>query len=203
MIRAKDENSNSLTLEELKDQVLLLLFAGHETLTSAIASFCLLTAQHPDVREKLREEQARLSPTSPLSLEDIKQMTYLEQVIKEVMRVISPVGGGFRKAIKSFEFNGYQIPEGWTLQYQIAQTHQDDSIYTDSDRFDPDRFSPERAEDQKTSFGYIRRWFKRMYWSRICPSGDADFCSQITPKLSVEFVARSKFRFGYCAVSSS
>ncbi len=155
LIKAKDENGNSLTLEELKDQVLLLLFAGHETLTSAIASFCLLTAQHPKVMEKLREEQATLSLTSPLSLEDIKQMTYLEQVIQEVMRVISPVGGGFRKAIKSFEFNGYQIPEGWTLQYQIAQTHQDDTIYTDSDRFDPDRFSPERAEDKKTSFGYI------------------------------------------------
>ncbi len=155
LIQAKDENGDSLTLEELKDQVLLLIFAGHETLTSAIASFCLLTAQHPDVMTKLREEQTRLSLTSPLSLEDIKQMTYLEQVIKEVMRVIPPVGGGFRKAIKSFEFNGYQIPEGWSLQYQIAQTHQDDSIYSNSDRFDPDRFSPERAEDKQASFAYI------------------------------------------------
>ena len=155
LIRAEDEEGNSLTLEELKDQILLLLFAGHETLTSAIASFCLLTAQYPDVMAKLREEQTKLSLTSPLSLEDIKQMTYLEQVIKEVMRVIPPVGGGFRKAIKSFEFNGYRIPKGWSLQYQIAQTHKDDTIYTESDRFDPDRFSPERAEDKQTSFAYI------------------------------------------------
>ena len=155
LIQAKDENGDSLTLEELKDQVLLLLFAGHETLTSAIASFCLLTAQHPDVLAKLRDEQSQLGLTSPLSLEDINQMTYLEQVIKEVMRLIPPVGGGFRKAIQSFDYNGYRIPKGWMLQYQIAQTHQDETIFPDSDRFDPERFSPQRAEDKQTTFAYI------------------------------------------------
>ncbi len=60
LIQAEDEEGNSLTLEELKDQILLLLFAGHETLTSAIASFCLLTAQHPEVMQRLRDEQDRL-----------------------------------------------------------------------------------------------------------------------------------------------
>ncbi|MGK7934191.1 MAG: cytochrome P450, partial [Xenococcaceae cyanobacterium] len=151
----KDEEGNSLSLEELKDQVLLLLFAGHETLTSAIASFCLLTAQHPDVLQRLREEQKQLNLSDSLTLEDLKQMTYLEQVIKEVMRIIPAVGGGFREVIESFEFGGYSIPQGWTVQYQIAQTHKDSDIYSECDRFDPDRFSPERAEDKQQSFGYI------------------------------------------------
>ncbi|GAB4227341.1 MAG: cytochrome P450 [Stanieria sp.] len=155
LIQAKDEEGNSLTLEELKDQVLLLLFAGHETLTSAIASFCLLTAQHPEVLQRLREEQQQLSLASPLTLENLKQMTYLEQVIKEVMRMIPPVGGGFREVIESFEFQGYQIPKGWGVQYQIAQTHQDTEVYPNSDRFDPDRFSPDHAEDKQASFAYI------------------------------------------------
>lgn len=155
LIQAKDEEGNSLSLEELKDQVLLLLFAGHETLTSAIASFCLLTAQHPDVLQRLREEQKQLNLSDSLTLEDIKKMTYLEQVIKEVMRVIPAVGGGFREVIETFEFGGYSIPKGWTIQYQIAQTHKDSDIYAECDRFDPDRFSPERAEDKQQSFGYI------------------------------------------------
>lgn len=142
-------------LEELKDQVLLLLFAGHETLTSAIASFCLLTAQHPEVLQRLREEQNQLNLAESLTLEEIKQMTYLEQVIKEVMRIIPAVGGGFREAIETFEFGGYQIPKGWTIQYQIAQTHKDSDIYQDCDRFDPDQFAPERAEHKQQSFGYI------------------------------------------------
>ena len=93
LIQAKDEQGNGLSLEELKDQILLLLFAGHETLTSAIASFCLLTAQHPHVLEKLREEQASLNLTETPTLADLQAMTYLEQVLKEVMRLIPPVGG--------------------------------------------------------------------------------------------------------------
>ena len=155
LIQAVDESGNSLSLEELKDQVLLLLFAGHETLTSAIASFCLLTSQHPEVLERLRDEQQKLALTSPLTLDDLKQMSYLDQVIKEVMRLVPPVGGGFRKVIKSFEFGGYQIPQGWTIQYQIAQTHKDPELYPDRDRFDPERFAPEKAAERQKSFGYI------------------------------------------------
>ncbi|MEM9510913.1 MAG: cytochrome P450, partial [Cyanobacteria bacterium P01_E01_bin.35] len=108
LIQAEDEEGNSLSLEELKDQVLLLLFAGHETLTSAVTSFCLLTAQHPDVMQRLREEQKRLNVMGTPTLEDLKAMTYLEQVLQEVMRLIPPVGGGFRKVIKPFEFAGYR-----------------------------------------------------------------------------------------------
>ena len=154
LIRAEDEAGNKLTTAELKDQVLLLLFAGHETLTSAIASFCLLTAQNPDVMAKLRAEQAKFV-SNPVTLDTIKEMTYLDMVIKEVMRIIPPVGGGFRKVIESFAFSGYQIPEGYTIQYQIAQTHQDQNIYTEKDKFDPDRFSVERQEDKQANFAYI------------------------------------------------
>lgn len=155
LLQAKDEDGNSLSLDELKDQVLLLLFAGHETLTSAIASFCLLTAQHPEVLDRLRQEQQQLSISSSLSLETLKEMTYLDRVLKEVLRFIPPVGGGFRDVIETFEFKGYQIPQGWTIQYQIAQTHQDREIYQDCERFDPDRFTSDRAEDKQQSFGYV------------------------------------------------
>ncbi|BAZ45792.1 cytochrome P450 [Chondrocystis sp. NIES-4102] len=155
LIKAKDEDGNSLSLEELKDQVLLLLFAGHETLTSAIASFCLLTAQHPDVLHKLQVEQAELNISGTPTLEDLKNMTYLEQVLKEVMRIIPPVGGGFREVVETFEFNGYRIPKGWMVQYQIAQTHQQPELYPESDRFLPDRFAPPVSVDKQASFGYI------------------------------------------------
>ncbi|MBE9043627.1 cytochrome P450 [Pleurocapsales cyanobacterium LEGE 10410] len=155
LIQAEDEEGNSLSLEELKDQVLLLLFAGHETLTSAIASFCLLTAQHPDVMQRLREEQDRLKITGTPTLENLKAMTYLEQVLKEVMRLIPPVGGGFREAVETFEFGGYRIPKGWNIQYQIAQTHKDEEVYPESDRFNPDRFDHKQPADKQASFGYI------------------------------------------------
>ncbi|MEG5017331.1 MULTISPECIES: cytochrome P450 [unclassified Microcoleus] len=145
LISARDDEGNSLSLDELKDQVLLLLFAGHETLTSASASFCLLLAQNPDVMAKVRAEQQQFPATEPLTLEQLKQMTYLEQVLQEVLRLVPPVGGIFRTVINACEFGGYEIPKGWTVLSQINQTHQDSQLYPEPDRFDPDRFNSERS----------------------------------------------------------
>lgn len=158
LVQATDEEGNHLSAEELKDQVLLLLFAGHETLTSAVASFCLLTAQHPDVLDKICQEQQQFPWDQPLTLESLREMTYLEQVLKEVLRLIPPVGGGFRTAIQDCEYKGYHIPTGWTVLYQIGTTHQDTSLYPQPDRFEPDRFSPDRIQSQtidQQKYGYV------------------------------------------------
>jgi cytochrome P450 len=155
LLQARDEDGNSLSVQELKDQVLLLLFAGHETLTSALASLCLLLAQHPEVLANARAEQQHLGFEEPLTLEHLKQMTYLEQVLKEVLRVIPPVGGGFREVLKPCEFNGYLIPQGWSALYQVGRTHKDSSVYTQPERFDPQRFIPERSEDKAKPFSHI------------------------------------------------
>ena len=144
LLQARDEDGNGLSLDELKDQILLLLFAGHETLTSAIASFCLLVAQHPDVLAKLLAEQqtfGEFANNGTPTLEDLKQMPYLEQVLQEVLRLLPPVGGGFRKVIKACEYNGYRIPAGWTILYEINQTHLNPGEYDSPDRFNPDRFA--------------------------------------------------------------
>jgi cytochrome P450 len=145
LISARDEEGNSLSLDELKDVVLLLLFAGHETLTSAIASFCLLLAQNPDVMAKVRAEQQQFPATEPLTWEQLKQMTYLEQVIREVLRLVPPVGNVFRKVINACEFGGYELPKGWLVFSGITQTHHDSQLYPEPERFDPDRFTSERS----------------------------------------------------------
>lgn len=106
LLQATDEDGERLSVDELKDQILTLLFAGHETLTSAVASFCQLVAQHPQVLKLAREEQQKLGVNTPLTLENLKQMTYLEQVLKEVLRLIPPVGGAFREVIKPCEIQG-------------------------------------------------------------------------------------------------
>ncbi|MGA9381450.1 MAG: cytochrome P450 [Phormidium sp.] len=154
LLQARDEEGNGFSLPELKDQVLLLLFAGHETLNSALGTFCVSLAQNPEVREKLRAEIRQVVGNHSLTMEHLKQMNYLEMVSKEVLRIVPPVGGGFRKVVKSCEFNGYSIPEGWSVFYQIGRTHADESIYYQPEKFDPERFSPERSEDKK-AFSYL------------------------------------------------
>ncbi|MBD2131310.1 cytochrome P450 [Sphaerospermopsis sp. FACHB-1094] len=155
LLNAKDEDGNSLSVNELKDQILTLLFAGHETLTSAMSSFCLLLAQNPDILAAARKEQQQINVTGALTSEHLKQMTYLDQILKEVLRVIPPVGGGFRSVTKTCEFNGYSIPQSWSVLYQIGKTHQYETIYKNSQTFDPERFSVERNEDKSKPFSYV------------------------------------------------
>ena len=149
LLQTEDEEGYRLSLEDLCDQVLVLLFAGHETLTSALASFCLLVAQHPDVWEKLRAEQDAVgwNPERSPSMEQLKAMTYLDWTLQEVLRLIPPVGGGFREAIADFNYGGYRIPKGWSVLYQINRTHDDPDLYDDPDRFNPDRWDPTNATD--------------------------------------------------------
>lgn len=156
LLTAKDESGNLLSREDIKDNVLAMLIAGHETLTSALTSLCLLLAQHPKVLAAVKAEQEQLDFPTQLTPDTLKQMTYLEQVIKEVLRIVPPVvRSGSRRVLEDCEINGYQIPKGWNIYYQIPETHQDSQVYSHPDRFDPDRFSPERAEDKQKIFSHI------------------------------------------------
>jgi cytochrome P450 len=155
LIQAEDEAGNRLSREEICDQALLLLFAGHETTTSMLTWACLELARHPDLLNQARAEQLNLAQQGGLSLAQISQMPYLDQVISELERFHPPVAGGFRGVVKSFDFNGYHIPAGWLAQYSILCTHRLETVYSDPDRFDPDRFSPERQESKLQPFSLV------------------------------------------------
>ncbi|MBD2521677.1 cytochrome P450 [Nostoc sp. FACHB-133] len=155
LIKAKDEDGNSLSEKEIIAQAVLLLFAGHETTTSMLTWFCTELARHPEVLEKARVEQLQLASQGDLDLEQLGKMPYLEQVLWEVERLHQPVGGGFRGVIKDFELNGYHVPTGWQLYYSIGVTHQIEEIYSEPELFDPDRFSPQRQEHKKYPFSLV------------------------------------------------
>jgi retinoid hydroxylase len=156
LLVAKDESGKALSREDIKDNILGMLVAGHETLTSALTSLCLLLAQHPAVFKAVRAEQAQLEYPTSFTQDTLKQMTYLEQVLKEVLRILPPVvRSGSRKVLESCEFDGYLIPQGWDVYYQIPETHRDKSIYTQPEQFDPDRFSLKRSEDKQKAFSHI------------------------------------------------
>ncbi|MGB3496382.1 MAG: cytochrome P450 [Elainellaceae cyanobacterium] len=154
LLQARDDEGNGLAIEELKDQLLLLLFAGHETLTSALASCCLLLAQYPKAQAIARTEQAPFKD-QPLTADTLKQMPYLDQVLKEVLRFTAPVGGGFRTVLKTCEYDGFQFPEGWNVLYEIAQTHHDSELFRNPERFEPERFEAGRAEDKAKTFAHL------------------------------------------------
>jgi cytochrome P450 len=154
-VQARDEEGNGMTLQELTAQSMLLLFAGHETTTSMLTWFCLELGRHPEVLQRAREEQLHLASKGALSLEQIGQMPYLDQIFCEIERCHQPVNGGFRGVVKPFEFNGFYVPAGWQLLYSILGTHQLEEIYPQPEQFDPDRFGPQRQEQKQKHFSLI------------------------------------------------
>jgi len=155
LIQAEDEAGDRLSLEEIRDQALLLLFAGHETTTAMLTWACLELARHPDILAIAQAEQAQFADAEHVTLDQLAKMPYLEQVLSEVERMHPPVAGGFRAVIKPFEFNGYHVPAGWMAQYSILLTHQLPEVYANPEKFDPDRFSPERQEAKRKPFSLI------------------------------------------------
>ncbi|KFQ04793.1 Cytochrome P450 26C1, partial [Leptosomus discolor] len=84
---------------------------------------------------------------SDISLEKLSRLHYLDCVIKEVLRVLPPVSGGYRTALQTFELDGYQIPKGWSVMYSIRDTHETAAVYqSPPSGFDPDRFGAARTE---------------------------------------------------------
>ncbi len=154
LVQSQDEEGNRLSVAELKVQALLLLFAGHETTTSLVSSLCLALAQHPEILAKARAEQIEIGLDTSISIDSLKQMTYLDRVLREVERMYPPIGGGFRGVVEEFEFNGYRIPRGWQVLYRIPEAHFDAEIYPEPDTFDPDRFAPERYEYKPSDYTF-------------------------------------------------
>uniref|UniRef100_A0A8C8R9K3 Cytochrome P450 family 26 subfamily C member 1 n=1 Tax=Pelusios castaneus TaxID=367368 RepID=A0A8C8R9K3_9SAUR len=93
-----------------------------------------------------------------MNLEKLSRLRYLDCVIKEVLRVLPPVSGGYRTALQTFELDGYQIPKGWSVMYSIRDTHETAAVYQSApESFDPDRFGAARQEDSQGAgrFHYI------------------------------------------------
>ncbi|XP_031101723.1 taxadiene 5-alpha hydroxylase [Ipomoea triloba] len=137
--------NGEISEEEVVDNIVLLVFAAHDTTTFAIAMTFRMLAQHPNAYSLLlQEHESILSNKRPddelLSLEDTKNMKYTWQVARESMRLFPPIFGSFRKATADIEYEGFTIPRGWKVLWTTYGTHYDAEHFQDPLKFDPSRF---------------------------------------------------------------
>ncbi|KAL3971657.1 hypothetical protein ACER0C_025006 [Sarotherodon galilaeus] len=137
----------------LQETAVELIFAAHSTTASASTSLVLQLLRHPAVVDKARVELESHVPC--LSLEKLSQLRYIDCVVKEVLRFLPPVSGGYRTALQTFELDGYQIPKGWSVMYSIRDTHETAAVFQSPELFDPERFSPDRDECRSARFSYV------------------------------------------------
>ncbi|KAM9803714.1 cytochrome P450 26C1 [Neosynchiropus ocellatus] len=90
-----------------------------------------------------------------LTLDRLSQLRYVDCVVKEVLRLLPPVSGGYRTALQTFELDGFQVPKGWSVMYSIRDTHETAAAFHSPELFDPDRFGPELEESRASRFSYV------------------------------------------------
>ncbi|CAN1351792.1 Cytochrome P450 716B2 [Linum perenne] len=134
-----------ITEEEVVDNVVLLVFAAHDTTSFVVAMMFKMLAQHSDCYRLLLQEHIEIVKNNEgkvgnLSLEDVKRMKYTWEVARESMRLFPPIFGSFRKAIQDIEFEGFIIPKGWKVLWTAYGTHYSEEYFDDPMSFNPTRF---------------------------------------------------------------
>ncbi|XP_067657896.1 cytochrome P450 26B1-like [Haliotis asinina] len=136
-------SEEELTRTELKEVVMELLFTGHVTSGSAACSLLFFLGKNKEVLDHIVDELRQHNidgDEGKITLEEIGKLKYVSNVVKEVIRIAPPVGGGFRKALKTFVLDGYQIPKGWTVAFSIREAQENSNSFPDGDKFIPDRW---------------------------------------------------------------
>lgn len=153
LLLARDEEGKPMEAKQLRDEVVTLFIAGHETTANTLTWAFYLLAENPAVSEKLLAEIATLNGKTP-TVRDLPQMPYSEQVIKETMRLYPAAGGVLRQPLHDIELGGYAIPKGSNVAVSTFAMHRDPALFPNPLRFDPERFSAEH-EDEIPRYAYL------------------------------------------------
>ena len=145
LIGVRDEAGEGFSDKEIRDQVMTLMFAGHDTSTSTLTFMMHELARHPDVVERLCEEQDRVLAGRMPDIDTLeREMPYLEMVMDEVLRLYPPAWIGPRRAVRDFEFGGHGVKRGAYVNYCSWASHRLPEVFPEPEAFVPERFTRER-----------------------------------------------------------
>ncbi|MGN6189617.1 MAG: cytochrome P450 [Conexibacter sp.] len=147
LIEATDvEGGARLSDREVRDQVMTLLFAGHDTSTSTISFMLYELARHPAALAKLLDEQDRVLAGAPPTAEQLmgdEALPQLEMALDETLRLYPPAWVGPRRAVETFAFGGHEVPAGAYVNYSSWASHRLPDVWPAPEAFVPERFAPE------------------------------------------------------------
>jgi len=155
LIAARDEQTGGgMSARELRDHIITIFTAGHETTAMALTWTWYLLSQHPAVEAKLHAElAAALGGRAPIA-EDLARLTYTRMVIEESMRLYPPVHTIAREALQDDTLAGHHVPRGSTVLIVPWVLHRHLKLWKDPQRFLPERFSPEQSA-ARARFSYL------------------------------------------------
>lgn len=140
LLEAKDEQGEGLSDRDLRDELMTLLAAGHETTATSLCWAFERILNHPEVEARLRAELAGVTHNRPITAEDLPRLEYLDATIKEVLR-LRPVIPTVARMLKApMKIRGWEIPAGILVAPAINIIHQREDLYPEPESFKPERF---------------------------------------------------------------
>jgi enediyne biosynthesis protein E7 len=140
--------------QRMRDELITLLLAGHETTASTLGWTCYLVDRHPEVLERLRAEALDVLGDRLPVYEDLRRLRYTTMVVEEVMRLYPPVWILTRQAQQDDEVGGYRVPAGADVLICPYTLHRHLGFWEAPQRFDPGRFAPDRVAN-RPRYAYI------------------------------------------------
>ncbi|RKD97931.1 cytochrome P450 [Halopiger aswanensis] len=147
LLEVTDEEGEAMSTEQIRDEVVTLLLAGHETTALSLTLTFYLLAKNPSVEENLVDELEDVLGGDAPTMGDLSELTYTEKVVKESMRLYPPVPGIIREAVKPDVIGGYEIPAGASIRMHQWVVHRDPRWYDDPLAFRPERWTDEMESD--------------------------------------------------------
>lgn len=147
LLSASDtETGRTMSDEEIVDNLMTFITAGHETTALGLAWTFDLLARHPEIEAKVLAEIDAVTEGGPVNAEHVSKLVYTRQAFSEAMRLYPPAPIITRTALQDFQLGDYLIPPGTVLIVPIYAVHHHASLWSNPKVFNPDRFSPEAAK---------------------------------------------------------
>lgn len=154
LVRSSRAEQKEFTDQELRDQVSTLFFAGHETSATALCWIHFFLSKHERIRDRLHLEVVSVLGGRVPAQEDLPKLEYTEQVVRESLRLYSPIHSISRVALVDNTIGGYRVPAGATVVVSMYATHRLPKHWPDPETFDPARFTPVQCA-ARPRFAYI------------------------------------------------
>lgn len=154
LMMARYDDGSVMSDAQIMSELSIIFLAGHETTAKTLTFAAMMLSEHPEIAAKLRDEVDRVLGSRAATLQDLGQLTYTTQIIKETMRLFPAAIAVGREAETDFELGGETIRKGAHLVANIWSVQRDARWYADPDRFNPDRWTP-TFEAELPRYAYI------------------------------------------------